>query len=1479
MAAGDAASTLSFGVRSSEAVTGIIQITSAMQTLRQELALMGQGGQTSSIGSSMVRDLRQGGSEAVKEAGEIGKRVRAAFSQSAKVGDTSFSISTMLNPGEAQRVIDEANKLKAKLGQTALEQNQQVKMYQMQGAAEYRIGQIQQRRDTQEHFAAQKEIAARATQEQNQQVKLYQMQGAAEYKITQTQQLRDTQEYFTKQAAIIAAAKEKERALLLNNSYSNANLGSQVKTTTLAQGLVNAGQTDLATSKYGSAAVGNIGQLAAMQRELAASTGRAGEASAQARQKHEALTAILNDQHSAVRGLAGGLGLLWLTWGNPAPIAAGAAISASLRGVYEIGKDVAYQLKFIEALTGTLLTTADIKPAVQDSMFKPAEAANALRNLSQHGLSAKDSLTALTPVLQLATLGETDVATAAVTATAAMNAFGLSATGITRIGDVFAKAANVSVATVSGLGESMKQAGFASANYKISLEDTTATLAVLAKQNIVGSAAGTAFRRMVQDLYTPTKKGAEALAQLHIEAKTGSGALKDYSDIVKQVYDATKNMSDSSKNAFLSDAFDERGRKAMSVTLNQYQDFLKIQKELGDSSGTLAKAMMVLQDSAVGAQDRMVSALQMTYSQAFEKLEPQTVNVMNRLRDVFASPSTLTGITNLASGVTNLAVLMAEYSGVLGVLAGGYVLLKIGQMASANVTLLLAAATDKDTSSTARNTIAKEVNASAHLSNATAAAGEAAAMTASGAASAATSAATGATTAAKTGLALTLGRVVAGFNVLGLTIGVATVAYQLLKPWVTDTSEELKKQQDPVRDLNRYYTDLISKHRQWLEQQNKSPAEKITTRNQAVRNVTDAQANLMSADAELAKSGPKEILGTRNDKYTAALERQTAATKALKSAQDSLYGLHAGERIAEAGQNAQDLDNNKQQVIQSVKGLQDGVFQRGPFKGDKEWGARFDALESKAKLARDLDELKAAKVEIRDANLEYQKTLDDSYKPIGNGKKDSVAGRVESASIRNAKEEFEQAKQIADMRKSFDLSENQKEYKSNGGDLEGLTSANRNVWGVYSDVVAAAADKYLKTVKSVEGSIPKELENLTEVSLRKRISAEETVGKLQEKYADEAARNDAARAAKTVAVNSEGTLAKLKFSAAELQGKNDLGLSKTFMSPEDSAAADARLKVQQLYNVELKKQEQELATLVARKGDLNAAESDAVIAIRTSIQVTTEQRDAIAEVTAEQARLNAKQRQTFGYGAEMAFKEYSQNATNAAAMAKSMFTDAMTKSSDALANFVTTGKGGFKELMLSFLANVAKMQAAAALSGLFQTAASVVMGLGGAAAGSTQVGGAGPGAVPAGATPGSAFGSVGSGFYGLANANGNAFESGNLIKFAKGAAFTNSTVSTPTNFHFGQMGEAGPEAIMPLARTSGGALGVRTVGGSGGDGAISITTNVVVNESGDSKSETQGDKGTAGRQFAELINAKVKEVLVQESRQGGLLWKQKAGYS
>jgi lambda family phage tail tape measure protein len=88
-----------------------------------------------------------------------------------------------------------------------------------------------------------------------------------------------------------------------------------------------------------------------------------------------------------------------------------------------------------------------------------------------------------------------------------------------------------------------------------------------------------------------------------------------------------------------------------------------------------------------------------------------------------------------------------------------------------------------------------------------------------------------------------------------------------------------------------------------------------------------------------------------------------------------------------------------------------------------------------------------------------------------------------------------------------------------------------------------------------------------------------------------------------------------------------------------------------------------------------------------------------------------------------------------------------------------------------------------------------------------------------GLSKGGSFGVGGGGGVPLPNALGNAFSSNGVAEFASGGSFTNKVVSKPTLFTFanggslGVMGEAGPEAIMPLERGPDGSLGVQMYGG------------------------------------------------------------------
>jgi tape measure domain-containing protein len=110
-----------------------------------------------------------------------------------------------------------------------------------------------------------------------------------------------------------------------------------------------------------------------------------------------------------------------------------------------------------------------------------------------------------------------------------------------------------------------------------------------------------------------------------------------------------------------------------------------------------------------------------------------------------------------------------------------------------------------------------------------------------------------------------------------------------------------------------------------------------------------------------------------------------------------------------------------------------------------------------------------------------------------------------------------------------------------------------------------------------------------------------------------------------------------------------------------------------------------------------------------------------------------------------------------------------------------------------------------------------------------------------------------------ANASGNVFDPGGIRAFARGGAFTNQIVESPVMFRFargtGLMGEAGPEAVVPLRRMANGNLGVETQGGGAG------VTVKIINNSGAGVSAEERENGNGGREIditiGRLVNSHI----------------------
>ncbi|WP_338860676.1 hypothetical protein [Xenorhabdus griffiniae] len=119
----------------------------------------------------------------------------------------------------------------------------------------------------------------------------------------------------------------------------------------------------------------------------------------------------------------------------------------------------------------------------------------------------------------------------------------------------------------------------------------------------------------------------------------------------------------------------------------------------------------------------------------------------------------------------------------------------------------------------------------------------------------------------------------------------------------------------------------------------------------------------------------------------------------------------------------------------------------------------------------------------------------------------------------------------------------------------------------------------------------------------------------------------------------------------------------------------------------------------------------------------------------------------------------------------------------------------------------------------------------------------------------------------ISNAKGGIYQSADLSQYS------GQIVSQPTLFAFAQgggvMGEAGPEAILPLKRDPNGTLGVQTSGSAGNQTINQV--HIVIHANGDRDVKTARGMEMAGQDIAKFVDQRFRLLLNKSLSQGGEL--------
>jgi TP901 family phage tail tape measure protein len=304
--------------------------------------------------------------------------------------------------------------------------------------------------------------------------------------------------------------------------------------------------------------------------------------------------------------------------------------------------------------------------AGKDTAFSATEAAQGIENLAKAGVSTSDIIGGgLAGALDLAAAGEISVAEAAETAATAMTQFKLSGKDVPHIADLLAAGAGKAQGSVHDMGMALKQSGLVAAQFGISLEDTTGTLAAFASAGLIGSDAGTSFKTMLIALAKPSKESSDLMRELGINAYDAQGAFIGLPALAEQLKTRLSGLTQEQRNHALAQIFGNDALRAANVLYDQGAAGITDWTTKVNDSGYAAETARIQTDNLTGDVERLGGALDTALIQG-----GSGANAALRAL-VQTADSAVTMFANLPPAVSATATALASVAAIGGLGAAG----------------------------------------------------------------------------------------------------------------------------------------------------------------------------------------------------------------------------------------------------------------------------------------------------------------------------------------------------------------------------------------------------------------------------------------------------------------------------------------------------------------------------------------------------------------------------------------------------------------------------------------------------------------------------------------------------------------------------------------------------------------------------------------------------------------------------------------
>lgn len=378
-------------------------------------------------------------------------------------------------------------------------------------------------------------------------------------------------------------------------------------------------------------------------------------------------------------------------------LAMGYGLGRPLMGTLGNGVEFDTTMSRVQALTRLDKGSAELDMLRKQSralgattLFTSSQVAEGQAFLGMAGFDPQKIKAAMPGILDMAKAGNMDLGETADIGSNILTGMNLQADKMGHVADVITAAFTRSNTSISTLGETMKYAAPGAAQFGVSLETTAAMAAKLGDAGIQGSMGGTSIRRMIGRLASPNKSAREALKKLGVTAQDANGNMRDLPEVLKEIYDRSRNMGDIERGSLWKAIAGETGSNAMGILVDQAGSgsLQEMIATLRASQGEAAKVASTMADNFSGDWDQLKSAWADLGIELFEGQNSMLRELAQNITDVIRSigswirenPKLAGQIVKTLGGIAALVTVMGGLTLALASVLGPFALVRYGMM-------------------------------------------------------------------------------------------------------------------------------------------------------------------------------------------------------------------------------------------------------------------------------------------------------------------------------------------------------------------------------------------------------------------------------------------------------------------------------------------------------------------------------------------------------------------------------------------------------------------------------------------------------------------------------------------------------------------------------------------------------------------------------------------------------------------------------